>query len=708
MSNIDLREKCGVIAVWDANGHAPYLARLALAALQHRGLESAGLSVYTPKNKIVTYKGMGLVPHVLTDTIIQNLGKSQSVIGQNRYGTSGESSFSNAQPLDITNDKYQISIGHNGNIPDVSNLKKHLGGHEKANSDTTLMAKLLIKERKSFNSWEETLVHTLPFFEGAYNLTILTEDGSIFAVRDPFGIRPLCLGKLPKGWIIASESVSIDTTGADFVRDVAPGEIIKISKDGSLNSYFFGVPKRHQFCILEYIYFTRPDSFINGRRVKAGRERSGTFLARRIKQKNIKPDIVVPVFDSGYPAAKGVSKALGLPLVDAIMTSHYIGRTFIQPGQKKREAAVGHKHNVVPDEVIGKKVVVVDDSAVRLTTSKILARELKKAGATEIYMAFASPPVVDQCDMGIDMRSKKELPAALFEKEPFDRIEKNIAELIKADKVIYLPIEQTAEAMGGVKEDFYYAPFGGPHPIRDKQKPLPKLNKKITGKPKIAVFISGGGTNLQAIIDQVENGNIDAKISVVSNKKDAYGLVRAKKHKIPSVVIPYEGKLSDKLGRENYEIKLIDYVEKNRPDLIVLAGWSMILGEPFWEKIQQMQIGAINLHPALITKEFDETVQTSRGRIPVLRGWGMQVIKPPFEKEWPVSGITIHQIVAGNHFDMGPIIMKSEIRRRPEDTFESWEKKIHETEHVILPTAIKRVLHVIKNGIDISKGEFIW
>lgn len=708
MADIDLKEKCGIVAIWDSNNNAPFLSRLALAALQHRGLESAGISIYTPTNKIVTYKGMGLVPHILTDTVISQLGKSKSVIGQNRYGTSGESSLANAQPIDIKNGKFQIAIGHNGNLPDISNLQKLLGKHEKETSDTYLMAKLLVRERKLFKTWEETLINTLPVFKGAYNLSILTEDGSIFAVRDPYGIRPLCLGRLSSGWIIASESVALDTSGADFIRDIAPGEIVKIDKDGKLNSYFFGTPKLHQFCIFEYIYFARPDSFMNGRRVKAGRERSGMLLAERIKSKKLKPDIVIPVFDSGYPAAKGVAKKLDIPLVDAITTSHYIGRTFIQPGQERREAAVGRKHNVVPDEVIGKKVVVVDDSAIRLTTSVALARELRKAGASEIYMAFAAPPVVAQCDLGIDMRNKKDLPAAKFQNKPFDEIEKNIAKIIKADEVIYLPIEQTAEAMGGKKEDFYYSPFGGPHPIRGKQHTFPKLKKKITGKPKVLVFISGNGTNLQEIINSVENGEINAELAVISNKKDAYGLVRAKKHNIPAFAIPYAGKLSDKLEREKYDKLLIDYIEKIKPNLIVLSGWSMILGDKFWKAVQDMQTGAINLHPALMTKDFEETIQTSRGRIPVLRGWGKHVINPPFENSWLVSGVTIHQIVPGNPFDVGPVIMKSEVRRKPDDTLESWEKKIHDIEYVLLPTAIKRVLHVMKNGIDISRGEFIW
>lgn len=701
------REKCGVVAVWDGNNNAPYLTRLALAALQHRGLESAGISVFTPGNKIATYKGMGLVPQVLTDAALAKLGKSKIATGQNRYGTSGESSLNNAQPIYIKKGKYAISVGHNGNLPDITNIKNLLGTHEKLTSDTVAMSKLLIKNRPSYENWEQTLINTLPIFTGAYNLSILTEDGCIYAARDPLGIRPLCLGKLPHGWIIASESVSLDTANADFVRDVAPGEIIKIDPLGNINSYFFGVPKHHQFCIFEYIYFARPDSFMNGRRIKAGRERSGMLLGQRIREKKLKPDIVIPVFDSGYPAAKGVAKELGLPLVDAITTSHYIGRTFIQPGQEKRIAAVGGKHNVVADEIIGKKVVVVDDSAVRLTTSVALTRALKKAGASEIYMAFASPPVVDQCDMGIDMRSKKELPAAKYEKEPFEKIEKNIAAHIDATEVVYLPIEKTAEAMGGMKEDFYYTPFGGPHPIRGKQKPLPRLLKKIIGKPKIAVFISGGGTNLQEIINSVEKGEIDAEIvSVVCNKSDAYGLTRAKKYNVPSAVIPYTGKLSDKLARKKYGKKLLDHIKKTQPDIIVLAGWMMVLDDGFLKETQRMEIPVINLHPALMTKDYSENIQTSKGRLQILRG--THSIEEAFVKNLPVSGATVHQVLPGNSFDVGPIVLKAEVVRKPEDTIESWEKKIHQAEYLLLPTAIKRIIHLMRNNVDISKGEFVW
>lgn len=709
MQKLDLKEKCGVIALWDGSSNAAYLARLSLAALQHRGLESAGISIYTPKNKIVTYKGMGLVPHVITDSVIADLGLSKQAIGQNRYGTSGESSFANAQPIDIKHKKFQLALGHNGNLPDVTKLRRRLGESKNVTSDTYLMSEMLVKERNSFKNWEDTLVHTLPYFDGAYNLVILTEEGSIFGARDPFGIRPLCLGKLPQGWIIASESVALDTIGAEFVRDVAPGEIIKIDKNGNLSSYFFGIPKRHQFCIFEYIYFARPDSFMNGRRVKAGRERSGMFLGERIKDKKLKPDIVIPVFDSGYPAAKGVAKELGLPLVDAITTSHYIGRTFIQPGQEKRVAAVGGKHNVVADEVTDKKIVVVDDSAVRLTTSIVLARELKKAGAKEIYMAFASPPVVEQCDLGIDMRNKKDLPAAKFKNNPIEVIEKEVANIIDINEVIYLPIDKTAEAMGGKKEDFYYSPFGGPHPIRDKQIPLPLRSKKIIGKPKIAVFASGvsKGKNLGKIIDSIENGYIEAKISnVLANTPDSPSITRSKNHSIPTTIIPFLGKFSNVIDRKNYEIKLVKHIQRIKPDLLLLSGWDFVLSDFFVKKLQDLQIPIINHHPALLPTDDSDTVQTSKGKIKVVRG--NNKFKASFENPSLVSGLSVHQILPGNFYDVGPIVMKAEVRKRPDDTLETWEERNREMEYLLLPTAMKRVLHVMKNNIDISKGEFVW
>lgn len=702
------KEKCGVVGVWTIEKDAPYLARRGIISLQHRGQEGAGLSVLTPKKDIVTHKGMGLIPNVLTEEAMTLLGSSNFAIAQNRYGTSGSGNVKNAQPIERKHGDLQMSLGHNGNIPeDLPLLRKKAGDHSKQISDTSLMATLIMKERIVSNSWEEALVTVLPMFKGAFCNIILTNEPSIYAMRDPFGIRPLCLGKFEDGWIVASESVSLDSTGAEFVRDIMPGEIIKIDAKGNLTSFFYGEPKKAQHCIFEYIYFARPDSFLNGRRVRAGRESSGRLLAKRIREKGLKPDVVIPTFDSGYAAAKGCAEELGIPIVDAITTSHYVGRTFIQPGQSNRIAAVNGKHNIVPDEVYGKKIVIVDDSAVRLTTSTRLARGFREAGVAEIYMGFASPPVVEQCDLGIDMRTKKELPAAKFIKMPFEKIEKKVAEHVDADAVVYLPIEETAQAFGGVKEDYYYFPFGGPHPIRGTQPVFPKMKKKLSDKPKISVFVSGSGTNLQKIIDVAEAGTMDAEIvNVISNKADAYGLERAKKHGIPTTVLAYTGKLSDKQARKMYDNKLIDHIKKTSPDLIVLAGWMMVIGEDFLKEMQHIEIPVVNLHPALMTRDFAETVATSRGFIPVIRG--THAIRDAFQANVPVSGVTVHQILPGEAFDIGPIILKAEVRRKNDDTAESWEKRIHETEYMLLPAALKRVLHVMKSGIDTSHGKYPW
>jgi amidophosphoribosyltransferase len=703
----EIREKCGVVGVWTSDTYAPYIARRASAALQHRGQESAGLSVLNPNGKISTHKGMGLVPHVLTESVLKKLGVGHTSIAQNRYATFGRSHTANAQPIALTHGKFQLSLGHNGNIPTVTNIKHLLSGKNSASGDTELMTTLIHKERKNYDSWEETLIHTLLEFHGAYCLIMLTNDGSLFGIRDPYGIRPLCLGQFKNGWIIASESAALDAIGAEFIREVKPGEIIKITKTGQLISYFFGEPKRKQFCIFECIYFTRPDSFINGIRIRAGREASGRLLAKRIKQKGIIPDVVVPTFDSGYPAAKGVAQELGIPMVDAITTSHYVGRTFIQPGQSNRIIAVNGKHNIIPDEIIGKKIVIVDDSAVRLTTSTMLAKRFKEAGAKKIYMAFASPPVVNQCDLGIDMRAKKELPAARFEKEPFDVIEKKVANYINADEVVYLPVEETAKAFDGKSKDFYYTPFGGQHPIRDPQEVFRKRKNILQGKPKVCIFLSGKGTYLQDIIDGIEDKTIDAEIvGVVSNVKDAYGIVRAKKYTIPTKIIEYKGKLSNKTEREKYEEQLLAHVKKLKPDMILLSGWQIILGDTFLKTMRDLQIPVINHHPALLTSNNETTVRTSRGTIPVLRG--AHVSKDAYDKKFLVTGISVHQVLPGNGFDVGPVIMKSEVSIHADETFELLKKRMDDTEHLLLPTAVKKIIHVIKHNIDISQGDFPW
>lgn len=702
-------EKCGIIGVWCSEKIAPYYVKKGLSALQHRGQESAGISILKENNEIKTHTGLGLVPNVLTYEVIKNLGGSITAIGHNRYSTSGSINACNAQPITLSHGKHTLTIGHNGNIPDIEFLGESIGdGHtDEQSSDTALIAKILLRERDNYPDWDSTLKKTLPRINGAFCLVIMTNDGTLYGARDPYGIRPFCLGKLETGWIIASESVAIDVNGGEFIRDIKPGEIIKIAKDGSISSMFFGPARKQQNCIFEYIYFSRPDSFENGIRVRSAREKAGFLLGKRIAAKGIKADAIVPVFDSGYPSAKGVALALGLPLIDAITVSHYIGRTFIQPGQENRLAAVIGKHNIVPDEIVGKRIIVVDDSAVRLTTSRRLYAGLKEARAKEVYMVFSSPPVVNQCDLGIDMKSKKELPASKWENEPFEVIEKNISDLIGADGVVYLPIEELTKALGKPKEDFYHYPFGGTHPIKDKQYEFPQMKKNIKSKPGIMVMISGSGTNLEQIIEQVNNGSIEAEIiSVVSNKKDALGLEKAKNQNIPAISIEYTGKFSDKIARNEYDLKLVDHVKKTKPDIIVLAGWMMILGDTFLEKINEMEIPVINLHPALLTDNTHKTITTSRGTIPVIRG--AHAIRSAYDLNLPVSGVTAHLVLPGNHYDAGPVILKEEVRIRQSETLEQFEKNMHEAEYRVLPTAIRRVIHLLKQNLAVTKGKISW
>lgn len=702
-------EKCGIIGVWCSEKIAPYYVKKGLSALQHRGQESAGISIINDDYKIKTHLGLGLVPNVLTYEVIKNLGNSKMAIGHNRYSTSGSINACNAQPITIERGKHELSIGHNGNIPDIEFLGENSDdGHaDEQSSDTAMIAKILLRERDKYPDWDSTLQNVLPRINGAFCLVIMTGDGALYGARDPYGIRPFCLGKLETGWIIASESVAIDVNGGDFIRDIKPGEIIKISEDGKMTSMFFGPARKQQNCIFEYIYFSRPDSFENGIRVRTAREKAGYLLGKRIAAKGIKADAVVPVFDSGFPSAKGVAKALGLPMIDAITVSHYIGRTFIQPGQENRLAAVIGKHNIVPDEIVGKKIIVVDDSAVRLTTSRRLYAGLKEARAKEIYMVFSSPPVINQCDLGIDMKSKKELPASKWENEPFEVIEKNISDMIGADGVVYLPIDDLTKALGKPKENFYHYPFGGSHPIKDTQYQFPLMKKKIGAKPKMLIMISGSGTNLEQIIAQVKNGNIDAEITaVLSNKKTALGLQKATNENIPGISIEYNSKFSDIKARKDYDKELFGQIKKIGPDIIVLAGWMMILSDDFLEKINSLEIPIINLHPALLTDNTDKTINTSRGTIPVIRG--AHAIRSAFDLNLPVSGVTAHLVLPGNHYDVGPVILKEEVRIKQSDTFENFENNIHEAEYRVLPTAVKRVLHLLKQGLNITKGDISW
>lgn len=662
--NKDIGEKCGVAAVWTKSNQAPQISRRASVALQHRGQESSGIALFDSEGFIKVHTGMGLIARVLTDDILGSLGPSLAAIAHNRYSTSGGSSLMNAHPISHKFKTFRIAIAHNGNIPDLTWLKSQVKNHPTAETDTALIAALLVEKRPKYSSWEETFINVLPEIKGAYSLTVLTEDGCVWGIRDPYGIRPLSLGQLDDGWIIASESVALDAVGASFVRDIKQGEILKIDKNGNLTSYFFGSPKRLQLCLFEHIYFSRPDSFINGKRIKTLREQAGEILAERLKKKGIKPDIVIPIFNSGYFAARGVAKGLKLPLVDAIITSNYFGRTFINPKQEMRINAVYGKHAIIPDEVFGKDVVFVDDSIVRSNTSAILARALKEAGASKVYAAIASPPVVNQCDMGIDMRTKSELPASKYQGKPIESIEAKMANLIKVDGLAYLPLKEVCRAMGGSIDDFYTFPFGGKHPVRDKQEIFPKGKKKIGDEIRLIILTSKNSPSLGSLAKIIK----------------------------PLVILSKGDQLDKKLNSLN-------------PDIILIINTQEILPEKLLIKCQKKEILVIRLVPHLVDENFGTKVKTSRGEVEVIHNEDSP--RASFRKNLPVSGISVYQVIpkkAGRHIP----ILKEEVRKKPTDTLKVWLSRMEEVGIRVLETSLKRVIHVLENGIKVSGGEFPW
>lgn len=709
---IEITEKCGIVGVYSENGNAPVLARRALLSLQHRGQEAAGIAIFTPNQCIERRIGHGLIIHALPEEVVDNLGKAKTASAHNRYSTTEGKQIDNynIQPIHLRFAGLEIAVTHNGNLFNINSLLDVVERDVKNPSDSRLLGLRLLDQRKKHSSWLETFRETLPEITnyGSASLVAVTNDGDLFGIKDIRSIRPLCLGELPDGWILASETVALDMVNANFVRELVSGEIVRIDKHGEISSSFYGEPKAPKPCIFEgAVYLARPDSFMNGKRNRTTRENAGKLLAQRIRNKGINPDVVVPVLDSGLPAAMGTSRELNKPLEIAVTTDHYIGRTFICPGQDSRLNAVSGKHNFTPEGITGKEVVFVDDSGVRLNTSPRINAGLREVGAKKTHDGFASPPVVDNCDLGIDTPTKKELPASTWKNLPLSEIEKNVATIVGADTVTYLPIEDLAKAAGMKPDDFCCHCFGGPHPVREERITFRQKERRIQGKPRITVFISGNGTNLQEIIDRVERKEIDAKIiSVVSNETDAYGLTRARKHNINTETIPSKGYLKDVTKRKAYEQRLIEYLEKSQPDIIVLAGWMVILGNKILEKCQELEIPVINLHPALLTRDNESEINTSRGKIPVIRG--THAIKDAFDQNLPVSGVTVHQLLPGTNFDTGPIILQEEVRRKKDETLDEWERRIHQAEYRVLPTALSRVINVIKHNIDISKGGFPW
>jgi amidophosphoribosyltransferase len=443
---------CGVFGIY-GHPNAAELTYYGLYALQHRGQESAGI-VTCDGEQFREHKGMGLVPQIFQNDVLKNLSGSMAV-GHTRYSTTGSSHLRNAQPLTIDCWRGQIAIAHNGNLTNAAVLRDELEAKGQV-FQTTVDSEIILHlmAQPTLGGVENNLVQTLRRIEGSYSLVIMTEQ-EIIGVRDPHGFRPLSIGRVGDAYVLASETCAFDLIQAKFVRDVEPGEIVIINKNGLKSIQAFPDHKRRAFCVFEYVYFARPDSNISGRNVYRTRVEMGRQLAREYP---IQADLVVPVPDSGNCAALGYSLESGIPYEMAFVRNHYVGRSFLQPTQLIRDFNVRVKLNLVCELVKGKRVIIVDDSIVRGTTCRTRVNSLKEAGATEVHVLVSCPPHMNPCVYGIDFPDRKKLMAANYS---IDEIRK----YLNADSLGYLSQDGMIAATGLPKNSFCMACYDGDYPV---------------------------------------------------------------------------------------------------------------------------------------------------------------------------------------------------------------------------------------------------
>jgi len=445
-----MKENCGVAGIYNVK-EAGKILYLSLFSLQHRGQESCGI-VLSDFKDIFIHKGMGLVEDVFSKVNFENL-KGNFGIGHVRYSTTGSSSEKNIQPFVVEYKGKTYAIAHNGNLVNSYSLRKKLeeeGTLFQTTLDTEIIMHLIFKSKK--NKFIEKLIDGLKELKGAYSLVIFTPEG-IYAIKDPNGFRPLCLGKLNGGYIVASESCVFDLVGAEYLREIEEGEILFIGKEG-LKSYYLKKNKISR-CIFEFIYFARPDSKIFGKSVYIARKNLGEKLAEELP---FKGDIVIPVPDSGNIAAIGLAGKLNIPFEMGFIRNHYVGRTFIKPFQASRELGVKIKLNAVPEVIKNKDIIVVEDSIVRGTTSRLRIRELRKAGAKRVFMAISCPPIKYPCFYGIDFPSKEELIAS-------DKDIEKIRETIGLDGLYYLSLDGMLSSISLPPDEFCTACFTGNYSV---------------------------------------------------------------------------------------------------------------------------------------------------------------------------------------------------------------------------------------------------
>ncbi len=453
-----LHEECGVFGIYDATNETNVVQKtyMALYALQHRGQESCGIAVNN-NGAVSLHKDLGLVPDVFTREHLDGLGSGQIAIGHTRYSTTGQPYRFNAQPLLSRHFKGLMVLAHNGNLINASELKsnlEHKGITFQTTTDTEVISSVIIEQWLQTDSLEEAVQIAMFHLKGAYSLVLSCAD-KLLAVRDPYGFRPLCLGRLGNAWLVASESCALECIGAEFVRDIEPGEIIVIDKKGPRSINIHCGKNEGGICIFEYCYFARPDSTIEGVSVHKSRLRAGQLLA---KDYPVEADVVIGVPDSGVDAALGYAQESGIPYGVGFIKNRYIARTFIQPTQSQRENSVKIKLNALRETVSGKRVVMLDDSIVRGTTSKRIVEILRNAGAKEVHLRIAAPPFKFPCYFGTDVDRPENLIA---NKVPLEKL----TELIGVDSLGYLKLEHLPKLIPECKLKFCEGCFSGKYPV---------------------------------------------------------------------------------------------------------------------------------------------------------------------------------------------------------------------------------------------------
>lgn len=455
------KEECGVIGIFAPGEEAARMTFFGLFALQHRGQESAGIAV-SDGEKVRMHKDVGLVGNVFNEAILKTLPGDMAV-GHTRYSTTGASVIRNAQPVFCVSNVGEIAVAHNGNLINTAELRQELiddGEHLETTADSELIARIFVKNLHL--GPEHAVSATMRRIKGAYSVCILTPK-LLLGFRDPDGVRPLSVGEIRGGFMLASETCAFEPVGATFKHEIEPGEVAIIDKKGMRLAQAMP-PNRESTCLFEFIYFARPDSRMHGTSLYLARHRMGQLLSQ---EHPCEADLVVPVPDSGIPAALGYSHASGIPYAEAMMKSRYIHRTFIQPDQEMRELGVRMKLSPLKDNIEGKRIVLVDDSIVRGTTTNQIVKMLKDAGATEVHVRITAPPIKFPCFYGIDMASKGELIAAV-------KTVDDIAIHLGADSLGYLSLQGAKDAVGPGENRFCTACFSGKYPI-----PVPENMSKL-------------------------------------------------------------------------------------------------------------------------------------------------------------------------------------------------------------------------------------